>query len=516
MVDVTREQDPEVVRQVAVLLARENAKLHERLAKLAAENDELKGREANRLQQELEGLQDELNGSNSSGGHNVNHSERRRRKRRKKQPAKERSEHGPTDQPALEVQEEIFTLPYDEQVCATCGKKHVEMAGQFEESRYITVVTREFKVKVVKRQKYEPCDCPDATIITAPGPVPSKTETLGGLYSIALLCMVAVQKYRNHLPLNRQAAQFKTEGLDVKPHTLFNGLWSLCEHVSATVEALHDDVLRAKVVHMDETGWPALDAKDEVRQLWTLVSERGSYYRILDNRSSEGVATMLKGYTDWVLSDGLNIYETAQRNLGYRHTLCWAHTRRNYWKAEPDHPEATPLLDLIDEMFLIEREIDDDLAAHPELDAMAYRLEVRQQRTKPIFDKLFADAALIPVLTSTKLGQAIRYMIERKDRLKLFLEHPELPMTNNWAERELRAGVIGRKNYNGTRSPRGQVVAQNLYSIMGTALIWGIDPADYLEAVVRHERDNPGSPLLPAEYLRTREGPRPPPSHPHS
>lgn len=512
MVDVTREKDPEVVRQVAVLLARENEKLHERLAKLAAENDELKGREANRLQQELDALQDDLNGSSTDSRGKVNHSERRRRKRRKKEPAKQRNEHGPTDQPDLEVQEEIFTLPDAELVCPTCGKRHVEMNGQFEESRYITVVTREFKVKVVKRQKYEPCDCPDSTIITAPGPLPSKTETLGGLYSIPLLCMVAVQKYRNHLPLNRQCEQFKTEGLDVKPHTLFAGLWSVCDHISATVEALHHDVLRANVVHLDETGWPALDAKDEVRQLWALVSERGSYYRILNNRSSEGVATMLKGdYTDWVMSDGLNIYETAQRNLGYRHALCWSHTRRNFWKAEPDFAEATPLLDLIDEMFLIEREIDDDIAADPELDAMAHRRKVRQKRTKPLFDRLFKEAALVPVLTSTTLGKAIRYMIERKGRLKLFLEHPELPMTNNWAERELRAGVIGRKNYNGTRSPRGELVAANLYSIIGTAMIWGIDPADYLEAIVRHERENPGSPLLPADYQRTRENPRPPP-----
>jgi len=85
-------------------------------------------------------------------------------------------------------------------------------------------------------------------------------------------------------------------------------------------------------------------------------------------------------------------------------------------------------------------------------------------------------------------------------------------MTNNWAERELRAGVIGRKNYNGTRSPRGELVAANLYSIIGTAMIWGIDPADYLEAIVRHERENPGSPLLPADYQRTRENPRPPPA----
>lgn len=95
-------------------------------------------------------------------------------------------------------------------------------------------------------------------------------------------------------------------------------------------------------------------------------------------------------------------------------------------------------------------------------------------------------------------------MINRRQRLRVFLDNPDVPMTNNDAERALRAGVIGRKNYNGTRSRRGEIVAGMYYTLCGTAKLFGIPPPEYIEAVVRHERANPGSPLLPEEYLRQR------------
>jgi hypothetical protein len=78
-------------------------------------------------------------------------------------------------------------------------------------------------------------------------------------------------------------------------------------------------------------------------------------------------------------------------------------------------------------------------------------------------------------------------------------------MTNNDAERALRAGVIGRKNFNGTRSRRGEVMTGMMYTLCSTAKIWGINPAEYIEAVVRHELANPGIPLLPHDYLNQRE-----------
>jgi hypothetical protein len=86
-------------------------------------------------------------------------------------------------------------------------------------------------------------------------------------------------------------------------------------------------------------------------------------------------------------------------------------------------------------------------------------------------------------------------------------------MSNNAAERALRCAVIGRNNFRGSRSKRGELVAAMMYTIFETARIRGIDPGKYLEAVLRHDlrederekSDGDGfvrRPYLPNDYLR--------------
>ncbi len=78
--------------------------------------------------------------------------------------------------------------------------------------------------------------------------------------------------------------------------------------------------------------------------------------------------------------------------------------------------------------------------------------------------------------------------------------------SNNAAERALRSGVIGRKNFNGTRSKRGEIVTATLYSLLESARIAGISPRDYLVAVATHDIPHPGKPLLPVDYLAALAG----------
>jgi transposase len=54
------------------------------------------------------------------------------------------------------------------------------------------------------------------------------------------------------------------------------------------------------------------------------------------------------------------------------------------------------------------------------------------------------------------------------DGLTVFVDHPELPMDNNKAERQLRGPVLGRKNYNGSGSEWSGRFAAVLFSIFQT------------------------------------------------
>ena len=50
----------------------------------------------------------------------------------------------------------------------------------------------------------------------------------------------------------------------------------------------------------------------------------------------------------------------------------------------------------------------------------------------------------------------------------VFVEHPEVPATNNLAERSLRPAVVARKISGGTRSDKGSDTKTGLLSLLGT------------------------------------------------
>src|SRR3990170_6859829 len=55
-------------------------------------------------------------------------------------------------------------------------------------------------------------------------------------------------------------------------------------------------------------------------------------------------------------------------------------------------------------------------------------------------------------------------------------EHAEVPMDNNTAERGLRGGAVGRKNYYGSSSIQSAEFTAIMFTIIQTLLIWNINP----------------------------------------
>src|SRR4051794_35627255 len=68
--------------------------------------------------------------------------------------------------------------------------------------------------------------------------------------------------------------------------------------------------------------------------------------------------------------------------------------------------------------------------------------------------------------------------------------HP-LGIDNNAAERALRAVAIGRKNYLFAGSDAGGERAANMYSLIGSAKLNGLDSEAYLRAVLACIADHP-------------------------
>ena len=65
---------------------------------------------------------------------------------------------------------------------------------------------------------------------------------------------------------------------------------------------------------------------------------------------------------------------------------------------------------------------------------------------------------------------------------------------NNTAERAIRTGVVGRKNYSGSGSKWSADLAGHAWTILGTARIAGHNPRAYLSTYLQACADGGGKP----------------------
>jgi hypothetical protein len=82
----------------------------------------------------------------------------------------------------------------------------------------------------------------------------------------------------------------------------------------------------------------------------------------------------------------------------------------------------------------------------------------------------------------------------------VFVAHPEVPMDNSQAERDLRNEVVGRKNYYGSGAVWAGQLAAVLFSLMQTLLAWDINPYRWLVAYLHACAESGGK--APADAVR--------------
>jgi transposase len=472
VVRIERERDVEALRRMALVLVRENKRLVERIIGLQKELATATGKDKAQLELQLAALEKELAAVSAGLGSNDKaKSEKRGGGNGDDKPKAKQTGHGPKPQLALDVEDVVHSLDDADLACPACGGKLGEWVDNTGDSDEIDVIERRFVVKRHRRKKYR-CDCGHCETALAP-----RRWFEGGRYSAAFAIAVVVGKYLDHLPLERQVRQMARLGLDCDSNTLFDQCWALANIVRPAYERL-PRVQRAQLVlHVDETSWPMLDGKSEKSwHIWDIVSDVAAYYSIRDGRGGAHAESLLGDFDGYIMSDGYVVYESlAKRFPKLKHVACLVHARRKFVECAEAFPvETERILDLIGELYKVEGEAQ----------TIEERAQLRTTRSREIVQELKKVLTEMRTLPGSALEAAIRYTAKRWSKLTRFIEDPRLPLDNNAAERALRGPVVGRKNHYGSKSRRGTEVAAIFYSLLESAKLVRIDPADYLRRCV--------------------------------
>lgn len=375
-----------------------------------------------------------------------------------------------------------------------------EMAGFFETSTEITITERIYKKVIHKRQKYRVKNTitKKETIVTAPGPL----KLLPGCrYSVDFALDVVAKKFLNHLPYERQGKDMKREGLRVPVMTMFRLSEQVAVHMDHVAERIRSDILEAAgkiAVHLDETRWPILSNHDDDGQMWILSNQAGSYYRFEPTRSGLIADELLRGFSGSVLTDKYSGYLHFRKDPEINWGLCWSHGRREFMDLKGPYEEmVTKIVGLIDELFDIERK------AYTWEDLAILRKTESAQKLTEI--KAALEQARAEFFDQDDLCKAAHYVLGAWKEFTAFVDDVRLPLSNNSAERALRHAVLGRKNFNGSKTINGADVAATLYTVIESVKKVELDPTDYMRYVIT-ENNSGREPMTPLNYAKSIRG----------
>jgi transposase len=480
-VDLRREHDIEQLRRVALAQQTQIEQLLRMLRAKCAELAAIKGNEKE-LQQTLALIED-LSRAVTSPAASTDTTDTPD----STTPAKGRQHVGRTDQPMLPTIEQVFELDAADMICPSCGGDLRPMKGQFETSEMIDVVEVSYRVVQVKQQKYA-CKC-GGCIETALGP---ERATPGGRYSLDFAIKIAIDKYLDHIPLDRQRRILRRHGLVITTQTLWDQLHVLGRRLEAASRALLARVLAQPVIGLDQTGWKRLDGKaDTPWQMWCLTAPGAVVHRIRDDKGAATFKALVGSYRGVIVCDALKTHEAGARgNDGIALAGCWAHVFRKFEEAAADHPEARLALQWIGKLYELDERAEGDLEK---------KAALRRAESTDVIAALKSWVWSHAALKTLSIGNAAAYVVANWDRLTRFLKDARIPLDNNATERGIRGPVVGRKNHYGSKSRRGTEVASLFYSLLETAKLHGIDPARYLrEAALANTR---GEVRLPGDLV---------------
>ena len=356
----------------------------------------------------------------------------------------------------------------------------------YEVSEVLEYIPGELYVKRYLRPVYvQPVDLTETVFITASLPGRMLEKCMAGE---GLLAQMVVDKYMDHMPINRQLQRFERAGVTIAQSTSNDWMRNVLLSLTGLYDLHKKQVLKSSYLHVDET---TIKVQDENKKGTTHLG----YYWVYHNseqklalfdyqkgRGREGPEDILKNFTGYIQTDGYNVYDDFNKRTDITQLNCMAHSRRKFSEAmDNDGPRSQYVLEKMQILYGVERRVKEE---HIEPDQI---LQLRQSKSVPVLKEL-KEWMLIQtsnVLPRSPIGQAIAYSLSRWDKLCVYTANPRLQIDNNPVEREIRPVAMGRKAYLFAGSHDAAQRAAMIYSLFATCRMHKINPYNWLKDILQ-------------------------------
>lgn len=421
----------------------------------------------------------------------------------RRRPVKRRQEQLPEHLPRYQVE-----APVSDEL------KHCPTHGERKLIGYDVVETLEFerpklRVRQTKYPKYACADQPECGVASPP-----RSEGLveGNRYDTSVAAEIITGKYAYHLPVYREQDYFAGSGWTPGRSTLLNLLVASAAVIRPLITHFQQLVIASGILGTDETRTtlllpknipPPVDGdlksqriaevfQEAVAQKKPSVSGRMWVYRSLTvplnvfdftvSRHRDGPELFLADFRGTLLGDCYSGFQgIALRSDGaIVRAACVTHARRKVLAGLDAYPrEASLLLGLFQQLY--------DIETRGKTLTIEQRTQLREREAAPVWQAIGAwldSPAAAAVLPKSKLAEALGYLRNHWDPLRVYLHDGRLPIDNNDVEQLMKQVAIGRKNWLFVGSVAAGERAADFFTLVSSAVRNDLDVWAYVKDVL--------------------------------
>jgi hypothetical protein len=304
--------------------------------------------------------------------------------------------------------------------------------------------------KIVIQHEVEVGYCSSCKRQSSGIPIPSKKAVLGENIK-KYVCILSIANRMSHIQIKENIKDIFD--IDISIGEIGNILQTEADNLRPEYQSLKESVLNQNGTHYDETGWE-VQKEEQGKYAWVATGTE-NFDTVFSLGRSRG-----KGNIDDIRTKKVGISDDypAYKNAFSEHQLCWAHPQRK-------------LRDMAESGEFGKRKKKQILMTYQSFSNLYQNIRKKigneispyfKTRFQNIFNQITESHSLDPTPLS-KLKLSLR---KNKKKYFTFLNHTNIPIDNNKAERALRHLVIKRKISYGSKTQRGAETTSILASVI--------------------------------------------------